>query len=159
MAACFPELLRWMRELWTPCEEEAEPDPPQILALNPTHHRGEWVALVVGVAAHARESWTGHFCHLLRQLAPAVPDRTPVHVLRDQGLGSPDLWQQIVDLGWHQVLRYPSHITFHPTGGIRVPARHADRAPCPGPRGPLAPDDRHPVDGDRRRPVCLPPLD
>ena len=101
VAACFPELLRWVRELWTPCEEEAEPEPPQILALNSTHHQGEWVALVVGVAyhqhalpvawhvvaAHARESWTGHFCRLLRQLAPAVPDRTPVHVLCDQGAG------------------------------------------------------------------------
>ena len=103
MAACFPELLRWVRELWTPCEEEAEPEPPQILALNSTHHQGKWVALVVGVAyhqhalpvawhvvaAHARESWTGHFCRLLRQLAPAVPDRTPVHVLCDRGAGQP----------------------------------------------------------------------
>ena len=25
VAACFPELLRWVRALWTPCTGEAEP--------------------------------------------------------------------------------------------------------------------------------------
>ena len=42
---------------------------------------------------------------------PAVPEGTPVHVLCDQGLGSRELWRQIVALGWHPVLRYPPHIT------------------------------------------------
>ena len=46
-----------------------------------------------------------------------------MHVLCDQGLGSRDLWRQIVDLGWHPVLCYPLHITFRPTNGDRVPAR------------------------------------
>ena len=81
------------------------------------------------VGAQARESWTAHFGRLLRQLAPAVPEGTPVHVLCDQGLGSRDLWRQIVDLEWHPVLRYPPHITFHPTGGERVPARSLSGGP------------------------------
>ena len=135
-AACFPELLRWVQALWTPCGEAAAPA-SLVLALDPTHHRDEWVALVVSVVyrqqalpvawhvvgAQVRESWRAHFCRLLRQLAPAVPEGTRVHVLCDQGLGSRDLWRQIVALGWHPVLRYPSHITFRPTGGARVPAR------------------------------------
>ena len=125
-AACFPELLHWVRDLWTPGAGEAGTEPPLVLALDPTHHRDEWVALVVSVAyrQHAlpvawhvvgtqvRESWRAHFCRLLRQLAPAVPAGTRVHVLCDQGLGSRDLWRQIVDLGWHPVLRYSPHITF-----------------------------------------------
>ncbi len=135
--ACFPELLRWVRALWTPCPDTPDGEPPLVLALDPTHHRDAWVALVVSVVyrehaipvawhiveAQARGSWVAHFGRLLCLLAPAVPPGTPVHVLCDQGLGSCKLWQQIVDLGWHPVLRYPLHITFRPTGGDRVPAR------------------------------------
>ncbi len=90
-AACFPELLCWVRALWTPGAGEAGTERPLVLALDPTHHRDEWVALVVGVAyrqqalpvawhvveAQARESWTAHYGRLLRQLAPAVPEGTP----------------------------------------------------------------------------------
>ncbi len=141
VAACFPELLRWVRALWTSDRDAAAA--PLVLALDPTHHRDEWVALVVSVvyrehaipvawhivAAQARGSWVAHFNRLLRQLAPAVPTGTPVHVLCDQGLGSRDLWHQIVDLDWHPVLRYPQPITFRPTGGARVPARALDGGP------------------------------
>ncbi len=77
----------------------------------------------------ARESWRAHFGRLLRLLATAVPEGTRVHVLCDQGLGSRDLWRQIVALGWHPVLRYPPHITFRPTGGERVPARSLGGGP------------------------------
>ena len=76
------------------------------------------------VGAHDRESWIDHFCRLLRLLAPAVPATVPVHVLCDQGLGSRDLWAQIVALGWHPCLRYQPHITFQPAGqSQRVPVR------------------------------------
>ena len=146
-AACFPDLLRWVRALWTPCEEDGEgeagTEPPLVLALDPTHQRDEWVALVVSVVyrshailvawhvveAQARESWLAHFEHLLRQLAPAVPDGTPVHVLCDRGLDSRDLWRPIVELGWHPVLRYQPHITFRSTGGERVPVRSLGGGP------------------------------
>ena len=37
---------------------------------------------------------------LALQLAPAVPATVPVHVLCDQGLGSRDLWAQIVAFGY-----------------------------------------------------------
>ena len=48
-AACFPELLRWVRVLWTPGAREAGTEPPLVLALDPTHHWDEWVALMVSV--------------------------------------------------------------------------------------------------------------
>ena len=140
---CFPELLRWVRTLWTPCRDMSDAEAPLVLALDPTHHRDAWVAPVVSVAcrehalpvawqiveARARGSRVVHFGRLLRRLAPAVPSGTPVHVLCDQGLGSRTLWQRIVELGWHPVLRYPPHITFRPTDGPRVPARDLGDGP------------------------------
>ena len=129
--ACFPELLGWVLDLWTAGNE------PLVLALDPTHQRDEWVALVVGVAyrehalpvawhvvkADAPESWIGHFRRLLGQLAPAVPAGMPVHVLCDRGLDSRELSVRIRELGWHPVLRYAPYITFRPTGGDRGPVR------------------------------------
>ncbi len=65
-------------------------------------------------------------------MAPAVPATVPG--LCDQGLGSRDLWAQIVALGWHPCLRYPPHVTFQPEG-------QTQRVPVPslieGPSGPL----------------------
>ena len=53
-----------------------------------------------------------------------MPATVPVHVLCDQGLGSRDLWAQIVALGWHPCLRYQPHVTFQPAGQTsRVPVR------------------------------------
>ena len=76
------------------------------------------------MGAQAQGSWIDHICRLLRLLAPAVPATVPVHVLCDQGLGSRDLWAQIVALGWHPCLRYQPHITFQPAGqSQRVPVR------------------------------------
>ena len=80
------------------------------------------------VRAQAQGSWIDHFCRLLRRLAPAVPATVPVHVLCEQGLGSRDLWAQIVALGCplgrHPCLRYPPHVTFQPEGQTsRVPVR------------------------------------
>ena len=76
------------------------------------------------MGAQAKGSWIDHFCRLLRLLAPAVPATVPVPGLCDQGLGSRDLWAQIVALGWHPCLRYPPHVTFQPQGQTqRVPVR------------------------------------
>ncbi len=59
-AACFPELLRWVQALWTPGAGETDTEPPLVLALDPTHHRDEWVALVVSVVQAGRRCrWPG----------------------------------------------------------------------------------------------------
>lgn len=81
------------------------------------------------VRADAPESWIAHFRRLLCLLAPAVPAGMPVHILCDRGLDSRDLWDRIVELDWHPVLRYAAHITFRPTGGDRVPVRQLGDGP------------------------------
>ena len=90
---------------------------PLVLAVDPRpegpRKQDDLVALVISVVyrqhalpvawhivgAQEKVSWIDHFCRLLRRLAPAVPATVPVHVLCDQGLGSRDLWAQIVAFG------------------------------------------------------------
>ncbi len=124
---CFAPLLQWVRSWWVPTGGRELAQEPLVLAVDPTSKQDDLVALVISVVyrqhalpvawhivgAQAKGSWIEHFCRLLRLLAPAVPVTVPVHVLCDQGLGSRDLWAQIVALGWHPCLRYPPHVTFH----------------------------------------------
>ena len=139
---CFASLLQWVRSWWVPTGGRELAQEPLVLAVDPTSKQDDLVALVISVVyrqhaipvawhilgAQAKEPWIDHFCRLLRQLAPAVPATVPVHVLCDQGLGSRDLWAQIVafgyPLGGHPCLRYPPHVTFQPEGQTsRVPVR------------------------------------
>ncbi len=135
---CFAPLLQWVRRGWVPTGGRELAQEPLVLAVDPTSKQDDLVALVISgvyrqhaipvawhiVRAQAQGSWIDHFCRLLRLLAPAVPVTVPVHVLCDQGLGSRDLWAQIVALGWHPCLRYPPHVTFQPEGQtLRVPVR------------------------------------
>ena len=135
---CFAPLLQWVRSWWVPTGGRELAQEPLVLAVDPTSKQDDLVALVISVVyrqhaipvawhivrAQAQGSWIDHFCRLLRLLAPAVPVTVPVHVLCDQGLGSRDLWAQIVALGWHPCLRYPPHVTFQPEGQtLRVPVR------------------------------------
>ena len=139
---CFAPLLRWVRSWWVPTGGRELAQEPLVLAVDPTSKQDDLVALVISVVyrqhahpggprvawhivgAQAKGSWIDHFCRLLRLLAPAVPATVPVHGLCDQGLGSRDLWAQIVALGWHPCLRYQPHVTFQPEGQTsRVPVR------------------------------------
>ena len=143
---CFAPLLQWVRSWWVPTGGRELAQEPLVLAVDPTSKQDDLVALVISVVyrqhaipvawhivrAQAQGSWIDHFCRLLRRLAPAVPATVPVHVLCDQGLGSRDLWAQIVALGWHPCLRYQPHVTFQPEGQTqRVPVRSL----IPGPGG------------------------
>ena len=113
-----------------------------MLAVDPTSKQDDLVALVISVVyrqhalpvawpivgAQENGSWIDPCCRLLRRLAPAVPATVPVPGLCDQGLGSRDLWAQIVALGYplggHPCLRYQPHVTFRPEGQTqRVPVR------------------------------------
>ena len=143
---CCAPRLQWVRRGWVPTGGRERAQEPRVLAVDPTSKQDKLVALVISgvyrqhaipvawhiVDAHAQESWIDHFCRLLRRLAPAVPAPVPVPGLCDQGLGSRDLWAQIVALGGHPCLRYPPHVTFQPEGqASRVPVR----ALIPGPGG------------------------
>ena len=139
---CFAPLLQWVRSWWLPTGGQELAQEPLVLAVDPTSKQDDLVALVISVVyrqhaipvawhivgAQEKWSWIDHFCRLLRLLAPAVPATVPVHVLCDQGLGSLDLWAQIVafgyPLGGHPCLRYQPHVTFQPEGQTpRVPVR------------------------------------
>ncbi len=139
---CFAPLLQWVRSWWVPTGGREMAQEPRVLAVDPRpegpRKQDDLVALVISgvyrqhaipvawhiVGAQAKGSWIDHFCRLLCLLAPAVPATVPVPVLCDQGLGSRDLWAQIVALGWHPCLRYPPHVTFQPQGQTpRVPVR------------------------------------
>ena len=80
------------------------------------------------VGAQERGSWIDPFCLLLRLLAPAVPATVPVHVLCDQGLGSRDLWAQIVGsrLASLPALPAPHHLSARGPDPTCTGA-HADR--------------------------------
>ena len=171
---------------------------PLVLAVDPTSRQDDLVALVISVVyrqhaipvawhiveAQEKGSWIDHFCRLLRRLAPAVPTTVPVHVLCDQGLGSRDLWAQIVDfrLASLPALPAPRHLsargpdrtragaladpgTGRPVGGHRAgfpqPAsgQHPDCVARLRSEAALGIADRHPGGRDGAHPVCLPQLD
>ena len=195
---CFAPLLRWVRSWWVPTGGRELAQEPRVLAADPTSKQDDLVALVISgvyrqhtipvawhiVGAQAKGSWIDHFCRLLRLLASAVPATVPVHVLCEQGLGSRDLWAQIVALGWHPCLRYPPHVTFQPEGQTqRVPVRTLIAGPgdlwlgtgrafrdaplagtlivlqAYGQAQPWGAADRHAGVADGAYPVCLPQLD
>ena len=139
---CFAPRLQWVRSWWVPTGGRELAQEPLVLAVDPRpqgpRKQDDLVALVISVVyrqhaipvawhivrAQDKEPWIDPCCRLLRLLAPAVPTTVPVHVLCDQGLGSRDLWAQIVALGWHPCLRYQPHVTFQPEGQTsRVPVR------------------------------------
>ena len=139
---CFAPLLQWVRSWWVPTGGRELAQEPLVLAVDPTSKQDDLVALVISVVyrqhalpvawhivgAQAQGSWIDHCCRLLCLLAPAVPATVPVPGLCDQGLGSRDLWAQIVafgrPLGGHPCLRYQPHVTFQPEGQTsRVPVR------------------------------------
>ena len=128
--ACFPELLRWVRELWTPDGDV-------------------WVALW---SAWSTASMPSRICGGRSRTWIGIPScATPCTSPSDQPQVSgsrPGSWAAVrAHSGWGgHSLR------------ARSLARHADGAARPGPPGALAPANRHTTGADRHGPVCLPPL-
>ena len=108
---CFAPLLRWVLRDW-----QAEQLP---IALDATTLGERFVVLAVSVVyracaipiawvvlpATAKGRWRPHWVRLLRLLKQTVPPRMKVIVLADRGLYAKWLFQEIVDLGWHPLLR------------------------------------------------------
>jgi hypothetical protein len=124
-AACFAPLLRWVLSFWS-CRRLA-------LALDATSLGDRLQVLCVSVLygglgipvawkilpANQKEAWHPHWCDLLRRLQPAVgPDWTVV-VLSDRGLESPRLFQEVVAVGWHPLMRVKAGGKFRPAGWVR----------------------------------------
>jgi DDE family transposase len=117
---CFAPLLAWVLRWWEGNQ--------LAVAVDATTLGQRFVVLVVSVVyrgcaipvawtvipATEKHAWRGEWLRMLRQVRAAVPGRFFVIVLADRGLYARWLFQRIVRLGWHPVLRVNTGGTFRP---------------------------------------------
>jgi hypothetical protein len=117
---CFAPLLAWVLSWWEGNQ--------LALAVDATTLGQRFVVLVVSVVyrgcaipvawtvlpATEGHAWRGEWLRMLRQVRTAVPRRYFVIVLADRGLYARWLFQRIVRLGWHPLLRINTGGTFRP---------------------------------------------
>jgi hypothetical protein len=71
------------------------------------------------VAATEQPAWRGEWLRMLRPVRAVVPRRYVVLVLADRGLYARWLFQRLVRLGWHPLLRINTGGTFRPTTRVQ----------------------------------------
>jgi hypothetical protein len=118
--SCFAPLLGWVLSWW---------EGKQLaLAVDATTLGQRFVVLVLSVLyrgcaipvawkvipAGEKHAWRPEWLRLLRQVRAAVPRRFFVIVLADRGLYARWLFQGLVRIGWHPVLRVNTGGTFRP---------------------------------------------
>ena len=122
---CFAPLLAWVLRWW-----EGE---QLALAVDATTLGQRFVVLVVSVLyrgcaipvawtvipATEKHAWRGEWLRMLRQVRAAIPRCFFVLVLADRGLYARWLFQRIVRLGWHPLLRINTGGTFRPAASVR----------------------------------------
>jgi hypothetical protein len=123
--SCFAPLLTWVLSWW---------DGTQLaLAVDATTLEQRFVVLVVSVVyrgcaipvawtvlpATEKHAWRGEWLRMLRQVRTVVPRRFFVIVLADRGLYARWLFQRIVRLGWHPLLRINTGGTFRPAQSVK----------------------------------------
>jgi Transposase DDE domain len=115
---CFAPLLAWVLRWWEGTQ--------LALAVDATTLGQRFVVLVVSVvyrgcaipvawtvlAATEKHAWRSEWLRMLRQVRAVVPRRFFVIVLADRGLYARWLFQRIVRLGWHPLLRVNTGGTF-----------------------------------------------
>jgi hypothetical protein len=121
---CFAPLLAWVLRWW---------DGNQLaLAVDATTLGQRFAVLVVSVVyrgcaipvawavlpATEKHAWRGEWLRMLRQVRTVVPRRFFVIVLADRGLYARWLFQRIVRLGWHPLLRINTGGTFRPAKSV-----------------------------------------
>jgi hypothetical protein len=119
--SCFAPLLAWVLSWW---------EGKQLaIAVDATTLGQRFVVLVISVLyrgcaipvawtvlpATEPHAWRGEWLRMLRQVRAVVPRGFFVIVLADRGLYARWLFQRIVRLGWHPVLRINTGGTFRPT--------------------------------------------
>jgi DDE family transposase len=134
---CFAPLLAWVLSWW---------EGKQLaLAVDATTLGQRFVVLVVSVVyrgcavpvawtvipATEKHAWRGEWLRMLRQVRAAVPRRFFVIVLADRGLYARWLFQRIVRLGWHPLLRINTGGTFRPAASAHYQPLRAF-VPTPG---------------------------
>jgi len=118
--SCFAPLVAWVLSGWEGNQ--------LALAVDATTLGQRFVVLVVSVVyrgcaipvawtvlpATEKHAWRGEWLRMLRQVRAAVPSRYFVIVLADRGLYARWLFERIVRLGWHPLLRINTGGTFRP---------------------------------------------
>jgi hypothetical protein len=118
--SCFAPLLGWVLSWWEGTQ--------LALAVDATTLGQRFGVLVVSVVyrgcaipvawtvlpATEKHAWRGEWLGMLRQVRVVVPRRFFVIVLADRGLYARWLFQRIVRLGWHPLLRINTGGTFRP---------------------------------------------
>jgi hypothetical protein len=122
--SCFAPLLGWVLSWW---------EGQQLaLAVDATTLGQRFVVLVVSVVyrgcaipvawtvlpAIEKHAWRREWLRMLRQVRAVVPRRFFVIVLADRGLYARWLFQRIVRLGWHPLLRINTGGTFRPAPSV-----------------------------------------
>jgi hypothetical protein len=127
VTSCFAPLLAWVLARWPASERRLA------LALDASTLGQRFTILAISVVYRGcaipvawtllrpttRGRWKPHWCRLVQTLAPAVPPDWTVIVLADRGLYARWLFRQIVDLGWHPVLRINQQGQYRPAGAAR----------------------------------------
>ena len=120
--ACFGPLLRWATAGFT--------DRRLALAIDPTNLGARFTILTVSVVfcgcavpvawhvqgGHAQGSWNEQWKRLLGLLRQELGEGWQVLVLSDRGLQSKELFEAIVALGWHPLMRVKKGGHFRPEG-------------------------------------------
>jgi hypothetical protein len=118
--SCFAPLLGWVLSWWEGHQVA--------IAVDATTLGQRFVVLVVSVVyrgcaipvawtvlpATEKHAWRREWLRMLRQVRAVVPRRYFVIVLADRGLYARWLFQRIVRLGWHPLLRINTGGTFRP---------------------------------------------
>lgn len=125
VTTCFAPLLRWVLSLWAGKHLPLAIDVTNLgdrfhvlcvsVVVNGVAIPVAWKVLVGGV----KDPWNPHWRVLLEHLKRAVPDGWMVIVLSDRGLESSDLFNHIVSLGWHPLMRVKAGGNFQPLGWRR----------------------------------------
>jgi hypothetical protein len=119
---CFAPLLAWILSCWT-CKR-------LVLALDPTNLGNRFHVLCVSVVyrglgipvawkillGNQKDAWNPHWRDLLQRLHAALGPEWEVLVLSDRGLESPTLYQQILAVGAHPLMRVKAGGKFRPEG-------------------------------------------
>jgi hypothetical protein len=136
---CFAPLLAWILSFWTQRR--------LALALDVTNIGDRLHILCVSVLfggiglpvawkilpGNQADAWHPYWCDLLQRLRGAVGGDWQVIVLSDRGLESARLFEAIVGLGWHPLMRAKNAGKFRPQGWVRWYAM-ADLVPHTGSR-------------------------
>jgi hypothetical protein len=122
--SCFAPLLAWVLSWWEGTQ--------LALAVDATTLGQRFVVFVVSgvyrgcaipvawtvLSATEKHAWRGEWLRMLRQVRAVVPRRFFVIVLADRGLYARWLFQRLVRLGWHPLLRINTGGTFRPAKSV-----------------------------------------